>query len=547
MFTVVITEKEGSERRLTFTEPEVTIGRVPGNDVVLPKGNVSKRHSRIVLKDNRFIVVDLKSTNGTYVNGRKITSPLVVKEGDKIYVGDFVLTLEGDPDASQVPSMKQPSLMPEAMADGLNNVPSIVPSGPPPLPSRAPDPMADDLPAVLRAPTMSSLPAVTSENARASTEEHNGAPITSERASSEQNVVAYATSAPASDNGRSVPPVLAVQSSIPSPPSSSMPPVASVRPLHAGSRAEPERPVERAQRDAERPQRDARRETGAGPLDALLQDSSVFHVLVERFDRVYVDRGTGLTPHTPAFASPEALLATIRKLCAEAGVDASAQHSFDMTLPSGLHVVCVLPAAATDGPLLSLRRRPARSLSLENLSNEGLLDAAHERALSNAIAHRRAIWVVGPPGSDLSSVVAALIGSLPAQERVALFERAPELALGTRSAVCFKISEDGLPTLLERARHFRPDRLVMHELREGDLKPALLAFAQRHDGSIGSVEQRSAKEALVAFDRTIGADTVLRAAGVLVEVARNDAGKTRIAAVHQVELGASGDLVLKPA
>src|SRR6476620_8495993 len=94
MFTVLITEKGGSQKRLTFTEPEVTIGRVPGNDVVLPKGNVSKRHSRIVLKDSRFIVVDLKSTNGTYVNGRKITSPLVVKESDKIYIGDFIVGVD---------------------------------------------------------------------------------------------------------------------------------------------------------------------------------------------------------------------------------------------------------------------------------------------------------------------------------------------------------------------------------------------------------------------------------------------------------------------
>jgi pilus assembly protein CpaF len=531
MFTVVITEKEGSERRLTFTEPEVTIGRVPGNDVVLPKGNVSKRHSRIVLKDNRFIVVDLKSTNGTYVNGRKITSPLVVKEGDKIYVGDFVLTLEGDPAASGVPSsMKQPSLMPEAL-DGIND--SGAPSVPPPLPSRAPDPMADDVPAVLRAPTMSSMPAATSEHARAAGDEHTSPPSTGERAPVEQtNVVAYASSAPAGDSIRSVPPVLAVQSSIPAPPHTS-PPVASVRPLHPSPRAEAER--------------HARRDANAGPLDTLLEDSSVFHVLVERFDRVFVDRGTGLAAHMPAFASPEALLATIRKLCAEAGVDASSQSSFDLTLPSGLHVVCVLPKAATDGPLLSLRRRPARVTSLESMSSEGLLDAAHEKALASALAHRRAVWVVGPPGTDLASVVAALIGSLPAQERVALFERAPELALGARSAVCFKMSDDGISTLLERARHFRPDRLVMHELRDVDLKPCLLAFAQRHDGSIGSVEQRSAKEALVAFDRAIGADTVLRAAGVIAEVARNEAGKTRVAAVYQVELDASGDLVLKPA
>src|SRR5687768_9799852 len=94
MFTVVITEKGGAQRRMEFDKNEVTIGRVQGNDIILPKGNVSKRHSRIVLKDNRFIVVDLKSTNGTYVNGRKITSPLVVKAGDKIYIGDFILTLE---------------------------------------------------------------------------------------------------------------------------------------------------------------------------------------------------------------------------------------------------------------------------------------------------------------------------------------------------------------------------------------------------------------------------------------------------------------------
>src|SRR5262245_5884195 len=96
MFTVIISEKGGEQRRVDFDKPEITIGRVQGNDVILPKGNVSKRHSRIVLKDGKFIIVDLKSTNGTYVNGRKITSPLVLKGADKIYIGDFILTLEDE-------------------------------------------------------------------------------------------------------------------------------------------------------------------------------------------------------------------------------------------------------------------------------------------------------------------------------------------------------------------------------------------------------------------------------------------------------------------
>src|SRR5690349_13747609 len=95
MFAIIIQEKGGEQRRMVFNKPEVTIGRVQGNDIVLPKGNVSKRHARIVLKDGKFIIVDLKSTNGTYVNGRKITSPLVVKESDKIYIGDFIVGVDG--------------------------------------------------------------------------------------------------------------------------------------------------------------------------------------------------------------------------------------------------------------------------------------------------------------------------------------------------------------------------------------------------------------------------------------------------------------------
>lgn len=101
MFTVTVAEKEGQTEVLNFEKTEISIGRVKGNDIVLPKGNVSKRHSRIVIKDGKFIVVDLKSTNGTYVNGRKITSPQVIKSADKVYIGDFILSVtESAGDAS---------------------------------------------------------------------------------------------------------------------------------------------------------------------------------------------------------------------------------------------------------------------------------------------------------------------------------------------------------------------------------------------------------------------------------------------------------------
>ena len=91
MLSVTVTEKDGPSTTTTFDKTEVLIGRVKGNDVVLPKSNISKRHSRIVVKDGKIILIDLKSTNGTFINGQKINGPHVMQEGDKVFIGDFTL------------------------------------------------------------------------------------------------------------------------------------------------------------------------------------------------------------------------------------------------------------------------------------------------------------------------------------------------------------------------------------------------------------------------------------------------------------------------
>jgi pilus assembly protein CpaF len=94
-FSVVINEKGGATEHKDFDKDEITIGRVKENDIVLAKNNISKRHVRIVRKEDKFKIIDLKSTNGTYINGRRIDGPYDLKEGDKIYVGDYTLELSG--------------------------------------------------------------------------------------------------------------------------------------------------------------------------------------------------------------------------------------------------------------------------------------------------------------------------------------------------------------------------------------------------------------------------------------------------------------------
>ncbi|MCC7541486.1 MAG: VWA domain-containing protein, partial [Deltaproteobacteria bacterium] len=89
-------------RVIPITAPELDIGRTPGNQIVLPDGNVSKRHARIVLRDGKLYAVDLKSTNALKVNGARVDAPRALADGDKIEIGASVieLHLEGDPPAA---------------------------------------------------------------------------------------------------------------------------------------------------------------------------------------------------------------------------------------------------------------------------------------------------------------------------------------------------------------------------------------------------------------------------------------------------------------
>src|SRR2546421_11962923 len=114
-FSVILTEKGGATQRLDFECEEITIGRVDENDICLPKGNISKKHTKIVVKDGKIIVLDLKSTNGTYVNGKKLAGPQVISPTDKVYIGDFILNveppdMEGAADAPPPAAEEEPTL-----------------------------------------------------------------------------------------------------------------------------------------------------------------------------------------------------------------------------------------------------------------------------------------------------------------------------------------------------------------------------------------------------------------------------------------------------
>src|SRR5256885_515443 len=102
---VVTIFEQGRERRTVRLEKnEANIGRAPGNDVVLADASVDDHHARLIHRDGRFIIVDLKSRRGTGVNGRRIAQATIVREGDRIRVGPYELRA----DTSDAPIAEDP-------------------------------------------------------------------------------------------------------------------------------------------------------------------------------------------------------------------------------------------------------------------------------------------------------------------------------------------------------------------------------------------------------------------------------------------------------
>jgi hypothetical protein len=81
--------------------PPFTIGRAAPSEVVLARSDVSRTHCRIASDADGLVVADLNSTNGTFLNDRRITQPTPLKPGDRLRVGSFVLRYDTDASATE--------------------------------------------------------------------------------------------------------------------------------------------------------------------------------------------------------------------------------------------------------------------------------------------------------------------------------------------------------------------------------------------------------------------------------------------------------------
>ncbi|MFD5558232.1 TadA family conjugal transfer-associated ATPase [Streptomyces sp. NPDC127068] len=304
---------------------------------------------------------------------------------------------------------------------------------------------------------------------------------------------------------------------------------------------------------------------GTGPLDPLLADPAVTDVLVSAPDRVWADRGRGLQLTGIGFPDAAAVRRLAQRLAAAAGrrLD-DARPWVDARLPDGTRLHAVLPPVAVGSTCLSLRVARPRAFTLAELAAAGTVPPGGDRVLRALLDARLSYLVSGGTGTGKTTLLSTLLGLVPPDERIVLAEDSAELRPDHPHVVRLEArpaNQEGaglvtLQDLVRQALRMRPDRLVVGEVRGGEVLDLLAALNTGHEGGSGTVHANTAADVPARLEALASAAGLGRAAlhsqlaaavAVVLHLVRDRRGHRRIAEVSVLGRDPSGLVMTTPA
>lgn len=304
--------------------------------------------------------------------------------------------------------------------------------------------------------------------------------------------------------------------------------------------------------------------TGAGPLQALLDAPGVTDVLVNGPRDVWVDRGDGLHRADVDLGTPAEVRALAVRMAAVSGQRLDdAAPTVDARMPDGTRLHAVVEPVAPEGAVVALRVLRQATLTLDALVDAGAVPRQWQPLLGALVAGRVNLLVSGGTGTGKTTLLAALLGLVPARERLLVVEEARELAprhphvvaLAARRPNVEGVGEVTLTDLVRGALRMRPDRIVVGECRGAEVRELLLAMNTGHDGGMATVHANAAEHvparlealaALAGMPREAVAAQGAAALDVVLHLRRRG-GRRHLAQVGLVGRDAGGGLEVRRA
>jgi pilus assembly protein CpaF len=301
---------------------------------------------------------------------------------------------------------------------------------------------------------------------------------------------------------------------------------------------------------------------GLGPLETLLKEPSISDILVNRYNKVFIERAGKLSESPVRFKDDGHLLHIIEKIVSHVGrrID-EAQPIVDARLADGSRVNAIIPPLALDGPCLSIRRFGRHVITQEEMLQYKTLTPGMVRFLAACVEAKTTILISGGTGSGKTTMLNAMSRFIPEEERIITIEDTAELQLQQRHVVKFETrppnlnKEGGINQrmLLRTALRMRPDRIIVGECRGAEALDMLQAMNTGVEGSMSTVHANSPRDAfsrletmVMMADLEIPTRVILQqlasAIKLVVQVSRLQDGTRKILSIAEV-LGVRDDRI----
>jgi pilus assembly protein CpaF len=301
---------------------------------------------------------------------------------------------------------------------------------------------------------------------------------------------------------------------------------------------------------------------GLGPLEPLLKDPTISDILVNRYNKVYVERAGKLEATGLSFKDDAHLMQIIDRIVSRIGrrVDESSPM-VDARLADGSRVNAIIPPLAIDGPCLSIRRFGRDPITARNMIENKSLTEPMLELLSAMVKGRLNFLISGGTGAGKTTLLNVLSGYIPNSDRIVTIEDAAELQLKQEHVVRLETRPPNIEgkgavrqrQLVINSLRMRPDRIVVGEVRGEEAFDMLQAMNTGHEGSLTTVHANTPRDALARIENMCSMANlniperamrhqIAAAIHAVVQVSRLSDGTRKVVTVAEVT-GMEGDVI----
>ena len=244
---------------------------------------------------------------------------------------------------------------------------------------------------------------------------------------------------------------------------------------------------------------------GLGPLETLMRDASVTEIMVNAFDKIFIEQKGKLTLTKYKFRNNDQVVQVIKRIVSPLGrrIDESVPL-VDARLKDGSRVNAIIAPLAVSGPTLTIRRFSQKPFGPADYFRFGTISPECMEFLEKCVRIRKNIIVCGGTGTGKTTFLNALSGYIADDERIITVEDTAELRLQQPHWVSLEsrppnVEGKGAITiqdLVKNCLRMRPDRIVVGECRGGEALDMLQAMNTGHEGSLTTIHANTPRDGL---------------------------------------------------